>query len=543
MSSGNGAPNRQPLWILLALVSPRRLVLAGPEGPTLRAALDWARQSGATRVLRGREVEGLGPGDLVVCELAGLLPDDGRPELAALVPAREAAAALERGWRTLFQPAGDVVLVSRSSVKPRLDAYVRARLAMSEQLHALGAADQVQAARADAVPVAHIGAASAAANRAAAGANQVSVIVPVYNAAAELRRCLRSLSRYTTSPCELVLIDDASTDPAVADVLAEAAGLTGVRILRNVVNLGFTETVNRGLRATRDDVVLLNSDTEVGPRWLEHLVNAARGLRAVATVTPVSDNAGAFAVPVSGEPNATPLGLDVAGVARLIAQAAGPRPMTPTGSGFCLYVRRAALDDVGLLDGDAFPRGYGEENDFCMRALRVGWTHLVDGRTFVAHVRRASFGDERSTLERVARNRIDARYPEYTELVRQYVNGDALARLRRDVRDAYARAEPPRPRVLSVIHEGGGGSWTANLELARALELEWDPLMLTSDRPHLAAVADGRRTAAADPGVDARALDTGHRLLPPRLRRDRRVGARRPRGRARPRAAPLQALV
>ena len=39
----------------------------------------------------------------------------------------------------------------------------------------------------------------------------------------------------------------------------------------------------------------------------------------------------------------------------------------PTTVGFCLYVRRAALDQIGGFDAEAFGRGYGEENDFCMR--------------------------------------------------------------------------------------------------------------------------------------------------------------------------------
>src|SRR3712207_8814600 len=51
-----------------------------------------------------------------------------------------------------------------------------------------------------------------------------------------------------------------------------------------------------------------------------------------------------------------------------------------TGNGFCMYIRRDCLDAVGMLDEEAFPRGYGEENDFCMRATRDGWINLVEDR-------------------------------------------------------------------------------------------------------------------------------------------------------------------
>jgi GT2 family glycosyltransferase/glycosyltransferase involved in cell wall biosynthesis len=311
---------------------------------------------------------------------------------------------------------------------------------------------------------------------------RVSIVVPIHNAAAELRRCIASLVQHTTWPSELVLVDDASSDPEIAEILGQAGELSGVRVLRNVVNLGFTATVNRALRATDDDVVLLNSDTEVGPRWLEHLVGAAHSEPGVATVTAVSDNAGAFAVPCAGQSNPTPIALDTAGVARLLAQSAGGRPRTPTGNGFCLYISRAALEAVGSFDAEGFPRGYGEENDLCLRASRAGWMHLVDGHTFVRHVGDASFAGERQRLSGPARARIDERYPEYTRLVREFTGGEPMSALRRSVQVAFRSAIAPRPRLLFVIHEGSGGTWVANLELMRVLEAEWEPYVLTSDR-------------------------------------------------------------
>src|SRR3546814_5978430 len=70
----------------------------------------------------------------------------------------------------------------------------------------------------------------------------------------------------------------------------------------------------------------------------------------------------------------------------------------PTGNGFCLYVKRGLIDAIGLFDDRAFPEGYGEENDFCMRALAAGWYNVVDPRTWVHPVRPASFGNRREAL-------------------------------------------------------------------------------------------------------------------------------------------------
>jgi GT2 family glycosyltransferase/glycosyltransferase involved in cell wall biosynthesis len=486
MTGGDADGREHTVATLLTLVHPDRLILVGPAGRMFDAALLWARQNAGVTMRRQADAAGARPGDLLVCEHAGLLPDGAPDGIAALIPSGELQAAALRGWKEGARSLEDASLVRSPAVTAplelRLAAYARARLAVSGQLGALGGdlngtpPDGARASESGHRPLP----ARSATER--LRAPDLSIVIPVHNAAPELRRCLHSIARHTTMPCELVLIDDASVDPEVEDVLAEAAGLTGVRILRNAVNLGFTATVNRALRSTVGDVVLLNSDTEVGPRWLEHLVRAARSRHGVATVTPVSDNAGAYSVPRLGEANATPLNLDLPGVSRLIAQTSGGPAPAPTGNGFCMYMSRRAIDEVGPFDADAFPRGYGEENDFCLRASRAGWTHLVDGRTFVHHVREASFGAEKSQLARVARMRIDDRYPEYTDLVREFVSSPPMLDIRARVDNAYREGGEPRPRIMSVIHEGGGGTWIANLELMRALEREWDPFVLTSDR-------------------------------------------------------------
>ena len=64
----------------------------------------------------------------------------------------------------------------------------------------------------------------------------------------------------------------------------------------------------------------------------------------------------------------------------------------PVGVGFCMYIRRDCLDDVGLFRADLFAQGYGEENDFCLRARHLGWRHVAATGVFVAHIGGQSFG-------------------------------------------------------------------------------------------------------------------------------------------------------
>ncbi len=247
-------------------------------------------------------------------------------------------------------------------------------------------------------------------------APEVAIVVPVYNAPDLVQRCLDAVLAHTTGRARLIVIDDASPDPAVAPLLARYARLERVRVLRNDSNRGFTATANRGIsRAGAADVVLLNADAEVGPNWLQGLRRAAQAGAQVATATAVSDNAGAFSVPELEQANALPACWSFDAAARALWQRAGlAYPALPTGNGFCLYIRRAVIDAVGLLDEVAFAQGYGEENDFCQRAAQHGFRHLIAGNVLVKHARSQSFGEERRlALGRTGMAVLRERYPEY----------------------------------------------------------------------------------------------------------------------------------
>jgi glycosyltransferase involved in cell wall biosynthesis len=176
-------------------------------------------------------------------------------------------------------------------------------------------------------------------------------------------------------------------------------------------------------------------------------------------------------------------------IARLVtANAHVTRPRAPTGNGFCMYLKRAAIDAVGELDAISFRRGYGEENDFCMRAGRLGLHHVIDDRTYVHHVRQASFGPEKTELAAAARRRMAELHPDYKQRVSEFIADPEMRSAREQVAAAFAagaNARVVRPRVLFVIHEGGGGAVATNRDLMSALSDEFDCFCLRSDRSAL----------------------------------------------------------
>jgi glycosyltransferase involved in cell wall biosynthesis/GT2 family glycosyltransferase len=262
-----------------------------------------------------------------------------------------------------------------------------------------------------------------------------TVVIPVYNATDETRDCIESVIKHTDLVVNrLLVIDDGSPDQSVRTMLDAFEGRAGLTIRRNNLNIGYTKTINLGLtEAGADDVILLNSDTIVTPRWLEGLRATAYCRERVGTVTAMSDNAGAFSFPNFNETCRKLDHLTHEEYAILMTQATQDcvPPEVPTGSGFCMYIRRSLIKECGLFDEGAFPRGYGEENDFCMRALKAGWVNLISPWSFVYHIRTASFKGEKVALVKKGVDTVTKRYPDYAPLVKAAFGAPDMLALRK----------------------------------------------------------------------------------------------------------------
>lgn len=310
----------------------------------------------------------------------------------------------------------------------------------------------------------------------------VDIIVPVYRGLADTRLCIDSVLASTNqSPWRLVVINDASPEPEVTAWLRErAAQDSRITLLENRDNLGFVGTVNRGMALSdSNDVLLLNSDTEVANNWLDRIRSAAYGDSKVASVTPFSNNATICSYPRFCKDNRLPADYDTARLDALCAQTnPGAVVDVPTGVGFCMYIRRDCLAQVGLFDTKNFGKGYGEENDFCQRAAKAGWRnlHLLD--TFVLHTGGVSFGNSKSPREKAAMETLRRLHPRYESAVMAFVQADPAQPYRLAL-DVARITQTQLPVVLAVLHDRAGGTVRHVRELAQHLSEQAVFLTLT----------------------------------------------------------------
>ena len=314
----------------------------------------------------------------------------------------------------------------------------------------------------------------------------VSIVVSIYNSYAEVKACIESILKYSTYPFQLVLINDKSPDDEIKILLETYRNIANIRVIHNDQNLGFVKSANIGFRASNFDTILLNSDTIVSPRWIQKLLISSYTDPKIATSTPFSNASGVFSVPEIGVNKSVPAYLSNEEMSRIVEnQKSSNFFEIPTGNGFCMFIKRQALDEVDSFDEKSFGRGYGEENDFCMKLAKRGWKNILTANLFIYHKGNSSFGSEKQALVKEHRKILDELHPDYPDLVRQFVSDQNINDLRKTIGEALVSrneiSRSTKKNILYVLHEGGGGVPNTTKDLMPFVQNSYNVFVLTSD--------------------------------------------------------------
>ncbi|MXV43596.1 glycosyltransferase [Saccharibacter sp. 17.LH.SD] len=286
------------------------------------------------------------------------------------------------------------------------------------------------------------------------------IIIPVFGAYHETRACLLSVLKTIPQNTGVIVVNDASPEKRLVDFLEKMAEDERITLLSHDANKGFTASVNDALRyCAGRDVILLNSDTVVFSNWVERLRGWLRHAQ-VGTVTPMSNDGGLTSYPSVSEPNIIPP-LYQARMLDQLCRDVSPHTFIelPTGNGFCMAISASCLAETGLLREAIFAQGYGEENDFCLRASQHGFKHVAATNVYVKHHGGASFKEGKHGLLVRNLNILNALYPGYTKAIHQFERRDPLQAVRQRLDwlrfENYALEE--RCSVLLIKHKAGGG--------------------------------------------------------------------------------------
>jgi GT2 family glycosyltransferase len=245
----------------------------------------------------------------------------------------------------------------------------------------------------------------------------LGVVIVSYNTRELLRACLASL-RNCTLPLRVVVVDSASHDGSATLVRAEFAEVALIALDQNV---GFAAGTNIGIRhhlssapgvtpaasnASRptdtqlDHILLLNPDTVVHPGALETLACFLAAHPRVGMVGPRLRNQDGSVQPAAFRfPTLAMSLLDLFPPGEVLPGRLygswwhGRYPQERAGSapfaidhplGACMLVRRAVVEQIGLLDEAFFM--YAEEVDWCYRMRRAGWAIWQVPAAQVTHV-------------------------------------------------------------------------------------------------------------------------------------------------------------
>ena len=306
----------------------------------------------------------------------------------------------------------------------------------------------------------------------------ISIVIPVYKGIKETRECIESVFKASSSiQYQVIVINDSSPEPSMVIMLEELKALYNFQLFNNADNLGFVKTVNRGMEISRStDVILLNSDTLVGDGWLDafyYEAYQAQNSKTVGTITPLSNNATICSFPKICEYNELPRGYDLNAIARLCQTNQEAAIDLPTAHGFCMFIKRATIMDIGLFDDAKWGKGYGEENDFSIRAQALGWRNVMTNKTFVQHLGSISFAESADGFKKTNSELLDTLYPDYATRVRDFCLADEPRSLRNELAQKILSDESKRFRsdtikrtILFVSLSLGGGTLKAAQDLA-----------------------------------------------------------------------------
>ena len=228
----------------------------------------------------------------------------------------------------------------------------------------------------------------------------ISVIIPIYNALADVQKLFSSLNGVEFSrDIEFILVNDCSKEDTSRFLNKHISKDSRFKLINNKTNLGFVKSCNKGLKIANGDlVILLNSDTMLPKAFEKKIIYCFDHDKSIGVASPISSDTGLWKINI-------PEGVSISqmdSIVEKVSQKDFPDILCP--EGFCFCIRKEVIDQIGYLD-EVFGMGYCEETDYAFRAMDNGWRTCLIDNLFVYHKHHASFGSARRD-EQIKHNQV-----------------------------------------------------------------------------------------------------------------------------------------
>ncbi|MED0652867.1 glycosyltransferase [Anoxybacillus geothermalis] len=273
---------------------------------------------------------------------------------------------------------------------------------------------------------------------------KTSIVILTHNKLDYTKQCIESIRQYTRSGTyEIIVVDNHSTDGTVEWLKKQA----DTRTIFNDENVGFPKGCNQGIQiATGENILLLNNDVVVTKHWLDHLLACLYSADDIGAVGPVTNSAAYYStIPVS-----------YTSIDEMHVFASQHNVLDPNKweerlklIGFCMLIKKEAIDKVGLLD-ERFTPGNFEDDDYSVRLRQAGYRLMLCKDTFIHHYGSVSWKDDGSGYSKLLRDNQKKFEEKWNVDVEAY-------NIEREMID---RIEVDRQSHVSVLHIGCGAGAT-----------------------------------------------------------------------------------
>ena len=243
---------------------------------------------------------------------------------------------------------------------------------------------------------------------------------------------ISTIFKNTTIPYDLHIINNGSNDGTEKWLtkLEPAGECEKIILTHNKTNEGNIKPVNKAIKSTSQDVVLLNNDMEFPYGWL----------RALRDVAYKRERTGIVGARLCYNPIFLNFRMDFLKKNYSEEEIGRLRTMYHTVNLGCSWVKRKLIKSIGLLD-EGYGLGFVEDDDYCIRATIAGWK-LDYAEVFIRHVGTATFNNIVNVTEKLWATNREYFNNKWNPKGIAFMNGDNTSKiLRHDIDECKVRLD------------------------------------------------------------------------------------------------------